>query len=282
MAGGEAAERKQEQADDAVRVEDIAGPDEMGVEEANEDEPGAAAVVDGGRDAGEEEVGAGGEEEGEDGAHFAIPESHGDEPGGQVEARRTAVDGGVHVGGEGEAEGDDVQEQDAEEGEAAEGVEGLDAFGHSDSLLRAAVLGGFGDLTYEAVGSVFTFVEFEGVVEGTAGGAGLVREFFAVDIDDLVELGIFGGAGHPGGLFEIVHFGAGDGDDIDGAALFGREAGLEVAAAVGVVVAGEDHVDFVFVDDGLPHGAEFCVVAAFGGGEDGVMEGEDGPAVGVV
>lgn len=51
----------------------------------------------------------------------------------------------------------------------------------------------------------------------------------------------------------------------------------EVHAAVGVVVALEDEVDFVFEDDGEPEFAEGFVVAAFGGAVHRVVEGEDCP-----
>lgn len=51
----------------------------------------------------------------------------------------------------------------------------------------------------------------------------------------------------------------------------------ESHAAVGVVVALEDEVDFVLEDDGEPEFAQGFVIAAFGGAVHRVMERKDCP-----
>ena len=77
---------------------------------------------------------AGTEEHGKDTAEFAVPKRNGEDPAVQVRGCVAAVDGGVHVGGEGETEGCDIQQQNAQEGEAAEGVNGGDAVGLANWL----------------------------------------------------------------------------------------------------------------------------------------------------
>ena len=77
---------------------------------------------------------AGTEEHGKDTAEFAVPKRNGEDPAVQVRGGVAAVHGWIHVGGEGEAEGGDIQQQNAEEGEAAEGVNGGDAVGLADWL----------------------------------------------------------------------------------------------------------------------------------------------------
>ncbi len=83
--------------------------------------------------AGGEQDGSGAEEHGEERAHLALGEDPAEEPGDGVDAHVGAAEDRVH-GGEGDAvvpagqaEGGDVHGEDAEQGHAAEGVDGGDA-----------------------------------------------------------------------------------------------------------------------------------------------------------
>ena len=65
------------------------------------------------------------------------------------------------------------------------------------------------------VGRLGLFVNFECVVDLSGGEVGFVFELGGSDGDNLIELFVFGGFIHSGlgVVADVVHFGAGDGDD---------------------------------------------------------------------
>src|SRR5688572_29919699 len=78
----------------------------------------------------------------------------------------------------------------------------------------------------------------------------------------------------------LLHVGAGDGDDIDGALSGGAGALFAlhwVSAEIGMVVALKGEIDVIFVEDGAPELADFGIVAVDGGGVGGVMIDDELP-----
>lgn len=124
----EPSRRQDEQPDDAIGEEDVPVPDEVGVCQAEQDEPDEPSVR---SDlvAGEDQRGA---EEGREQVQELEVEEHAtDHPREAVGAVERAEDGGVEVGRVGHGERLDVHDQDAEQTHAPEDVDASDARGGS-------------------------------------------------------------------------------------------------------------------------------------------------------
>lgn len=146
--GSDLAHRVEQKAAEGVRDQDVAEPDQVGVDHAQKEQHTQAAVV------GSGEAGvrgalssgqtlilkdhAGAKEHREDRHHLLVKDQAVDPPGDGVEPREVAgelVDDGVVGGGvgrDGESVHDDVHGEDAEHGDTAKGVDGGGAAGHLD------------------------------------------------------------------------------------------------------------------------------------------------------
>jgi len=128
---------------ECVEGEDVAVPEEVAVDEPEEEEPSAPSMpescagvefgVELARSIGSVELAgvhdnARAEEQGED-EHELAQEKHAGGLVGSGVCRRIGDDGGIRVGGAWPGEGDDVGDEDAQEGEAPEGVDGLEPIG---------------------------------------------------------------------------------------------------------------------------------------------------------
>src|SRR5690606_12146754 len=131
----------------------------------------------------------------------------------------------------------------------------------------------------------------EAVMVLAVGEAGLEPDLVGLDVDQLVELGVLAAADDLGAVagpvlpvVEPVHLAAGDRHHVGDAVVHGGGlAGLgQVAAAVGVVVALEDQVHAVLLQQRAPLVAHPRVVTRAGGGVGGVVGGRHGPLVRVV
>lgn len=115
---------------DGIGDEDVAFPNEIGVDEANAEENHLAAEE---QAAGAlrllaEQEDAGSEEHGKERDHLFVEEEKAEDPGGVVRSGEAAGDGGNESSRAGEGKRD-VHREDAEEGQAADEIEGCDALG---------------------------------------------------------------------------------------------------------------------------------------------------------
>ena len=125
----------------------------------------------------------------------------------------------------------------------------------------------------EAIRLSRLLIKTEGIVELSSGGVGFETQLVAVDVDDLVELGVVGDAAENRAALSGVLLGAAHRDDVDGARhrlLLGQTGGgvlstEEARATVGVVVPLQHEVDFVLVKDPLPRLTNDRVIATNGG-----------------
>jgi hypothetical protein len=127
------AERDRDQPEQAVRVQDVAGPLQTeAVQQAEHDQPQAppqphvdlAALPPAARRAFRQQHQAGAEQHREQRPHLAVEQAALDEPGPQVRALRAATTRRVVVGADRQAELDHVHDQDAEHGEPTDHVDG--------------------------------------------------------------------------------------------------------------------------------------------------------------
>src|SRR5580698_1100791 len=134
--GGEEDARVKYEAAHRVDVENVAGPDEVAVNQAEEKQPEHAAIVNVGgaggsafaNEAVDQQVDAGAESHREDRAHLSVGHDRDDEPGEEIFAGVAAGGDGIVVRGERETKAGDIHEENAEEGETANGIEPGDAF----------------------------------------------------------------------------------------------------------------------------------------------------------
>ncbi len=131
-----------------VRHQDVARPDQQGVDQADDQQPGHAAVVDaGGRQVGPvaplvHQYDARPEEHRKQGHELGAGEHLAEPPDRQIDPADGPGGVGVEVGGFDHRERADVDDQDAEQGEAAQHVDGDDALGRGGGAQGGGLLGG--------------------------------------------------------------------------------------------------------------------------------------------
>jgi len=133
--------------DRRVEREDIAPPDQVEMDEAEDEQPGHAAVVDHGRIAApglgalDDEQQRGAEQEREEAAHLAVDQDEAEHPGGKIGRALGAISQRVQIGGTRHGEGDDVHRQYPHHGDAADDIQCGDALarrgaGHAGTAAR--------------------------------------------------------------------------------------------------------------------------------------------------
>ena len=131
-------EEENEQGADAVEVEDVAKPEEMGVQEPKGDQPAASPEVqETGRSASgpgpfDEEQHPGAKEQREEAHELGVEEDVTELPHPQVDAGEIPESGRVAVGGHRHRKALDVHHQDAQQRETAQDIEAHDAILRGD------------------------------------------------------------------------------------------------------------------------------------------------------
>jgi hypothetical protein len=129
----EVAEEEEEQAGHRIEGEDVAEPDKIEMDQAEDQQPEHAGIMDlrrafpRGPRLLDHQQSAGAEQEGEQAAHLAVDEDEAEQPGAEIGLAFEPVGGRVHIGLEGHREGDDVHRQYAHHRDAADDVERGDA-----------------------------------------------------------------------------------------------------------------------------------------------------------